>query len=319
MRRFSIGTSIGDGFGLVASRPLSVFVWGLLLLAPTFGAFALIFPALGEMIANMPTEDAAGAGDGPFPEMFAEMMQFQLASMLLNVGQLAMMAVVYTAIFRAVLRPTGRGLFSVRLGMDELRVAVIGLAIGIGLYAAMIVLALLGAAIAFALWSGDPMVAGWAIAAYVLLVVLGLCWAMARVSMMAPASVLYRDFAFVQGWRLASGKGWPLFGMMLLILVMILVIEGILLLIGVVAFSGFGAASGLAWAANPDANPFIGFEAWLAANWYWAVIGAAVVSFFYGVVLTLAVAPFASACRQLADGDRPASTPDETGSLAPPQ
>lgn len=320
MRRFSIGTSIGDGFGLVKSRPLAAFVWGLLLLAPTFGSFALILPMMGEMFATMPAAGAEAAGDNPFADrMFAEMMQVQLASMLLNVVQLVIVAVVYTAIFRTLLRPAERGVFSLRLGMDELRVAVVGLAIIVVLYAVMIAVVLLGAALGFALWSADPVAAGWAIGLYALLAVLGACWAMARASMMAPASVLYRDFAFAQGWRLASGKGWPLFGMMLLILLMIVAIEAVLVLIGVVAFSGVWAASGLDWAADPDANPFIGMNAWLAANWYWVMIGAAVASFFYGVVLTLSVAPFASACRQLAEGDASAGLPDTAGSPVPAQ
>jgi hypothetical protein len=320
MRRFSIGASIGDGFGLVTRRPLAVFVWGLLLLAPTFGSIALILPMMAEMFANLPATGADSADANPFSDqMFAEMMQFQLASMLLNIGQLVIMAVVYTAIFRAVLRPAERGVFSLRLGMDELRVAIVGLAIGVVLYVAVMIVVVLGAAIGFAFWSGDTAAAGWALGVFGLLALVGVCWGMARASMMAPASVLYRDFAFAQGWRLASGKGWPLFGMMLLIMLVIVAIEAGLVLIGVMAFSGVWAAGGLDWAANPDANPFIGMNAWLSANWYWVVIGAAFASLFYGVVLTLGVAPFASACRQLADSDAPASGPAGSGSPVPAQ
>lgn len=318
MKRFSIGTSIGDGFGLVTGRPLSVFVWGLLVLAPTFGSVALIFPMMGDIFANMPAAGAEPEGYSPFNDQtFAGMMQFQLASALLNVGHLAIIAIVYTAIFRAVLRPAERGFFSLRVGMDELRVAVVGLVIGVVLYIAMIVLALVGAALVFALWSSDPVAGVWALGGYGLLVLLGICWVMARVSMMAPASVLYRDFAFTQGWRLAAGKAWPLFGMMLLILLMILVIEMVLVLIGVAGLSGVWAASGMVWAA--EANPFPGLNDWLVANWYWVVIGAVVLSFFYGMVLTLAVGPFASACRQLAESGEGGDAAVEEGSPVPAQ
>ena len=101
MKRFSIGASIGDGFGLITGRPLSVFVWGLLLLAPTFGSVALILPAMGEMFATLPASEASAADDAFTDQMFAAMMQLQLVSMLLNIGQLVIMAIVYTAIFRA--------------------------------------------------------------------------------------------------------------------------------------------------------------------------------------------------------------------------
>lgn len=318
MKSFSIGASIGDGFGLITGRPLSVFVWGLLLLAPTFGSLALLLPVLGEMFAGMPAADAASAADEAFTDhMFASMMQLQLASMLLNVGQLVIMAIVYTAIFRAVLRPTERGFFSLHLGMDELRVGVVGLAIGVVLYIGMIILALVGAALIFALWSTDPTLGGWALAFYVLLAIVGVCWAMARVSMMAPASVLYRDFAFVAGWRLAAGKAWPLFGMMLLILLMILAIEIVLILVGMLVFSGVWATMGPAMVA--DANPFAGLNDWLAANWHWVAIASLIGSFFYGALLALAVGPFASACRQLAESDKSADPGVEAGSPVPAQ
>ena len=315
MKRFSIGASIGDGFGLITGRPLSVFVWGLLLLAPTFGSVALILPAMGEMFATLPASEASAADEAFTDQMFAAMMQLQLVSMLLNIGQLVIMAIVYTAIFRAVLRPAERGFFSLRLGMDELRVAVVGLAIGVVLYIAMIVIALIGAALIFALWSTDSTLGAWALGLYVLLALVGVCWAMARVSMMAPASVLHRDFAFVEGWRLAAGKAWPLLGMMILILLMILAIEIILILVGMLVFSGVWATAGSAWVA--DANPFPGLNAWLAANWYWVAIAAVIGSFFYGAVLALAVGPFASACRQLADSGGSAAAPVEAGSPVP--
>ena len=318
MKRFSIGTSIGDGFGLVTGRPLSVFVWGLLLLAPVIGCFALVLPMMGQVLASMPAAEAASTADEAFTEqMFAATMQFQLASMLINVCQLVLAAIVYTAVFRAVLRPAERGFFSLRLGMDELRVAVVGLAIGVVLYIAMIVLALIGAALIFALWSTDPTLGGWALAIYGLLALVGVFWALARVSMMAPASVLHRDFAFVQGWRLASGKGWSLLGMMFVIVLLILAIEIVLVLIGALAFSGVWATVGSTLIA--DSNPIPGLNAWLTANWYWVVLAGLVGSFFYGALLALTVGPFASACRQLSDSDRSTDIAVEAGSPAPAQ
>ena len=318
MKRFSIGTSIGDGFGLVTGRPLSTFVWGLLLLAPTFGSLALILPMMGQMFASLPAAEAASTADEAFTDqMFAATMQLQLASMLINVGQLVLVAIVYTAIFRAVLRPADRGFFSLRLGMDELRVAVVGLAIGVVLYIAMIVLALIGAALIFALWSTDPTLGGWALVIYGTLALVGVFWALARVSLMAPASVLHRDFAFVQGWRLASGKGWSLLGLMLVIVLLILVIEIVLVLIGVVAFSGVWATVGSTWIA--DSNPIPELNAWLTANWYWVPIAGLVGSFFYGVLVALTVGPFASACRQLSDSDTSADIAVAAGSPVPAQ
>jgi hypothetical protein len=308
MKRFSIGTSIGDGFGLIGRRPFAVFAWGLLILAPTFGAIALMFPAMGEIFANMPDPDTGAAADSAFSEgMLAQMMQFQMASLLGNLGQYVGMAVVYTAIFRAVLRPAERSFFSLRVGMDELRVAVAGLAIGIGIYIVMILGVLLCVALGFGLWSQGAAVALWTCAIVGLALFLAILWGLARVSLIAPASVLYRDFAFAQGWKLAAGKSWPLLGMLLLIYLMVLVIYIVVIVVVSIAAGGAIAATGSAWeGAGHDANPFEGMSAWVAVNWPWLVVGGLVLSWVYGAFMTVMVAPFASACRQLAETSQPA-------------
>lgn len=309
MRRFSIGTAIGDAFRLIQQRPLAVFVWGLLTLAPIIGGFALIIPAMGQMVAGMPPPGSdLSASPDPFAgQAFAQAMQFQMASMLMNIGQLLVMAVVYTAIMRAILRPGETSAFSLRIGMDELRVAVVGLAIGVGLYIAMIVVVLfavaLGVALGLGMSASDSLVAVAILGVLGIVVLFGFLWAMARVSLMAPASVLYRDFAFVQGWKLASGKGWPLFGMMLLICLIIILIETVVVMIGVGLFVG-SAVVGVGWSEVATAAQAVaGAEAWLAANWYWVLVGVLVLALLYGVILTLGIAPYASACRQLAEGD----------------
>jgi hypothetical protein len=208
MARFSIGTAISEGFGLVRRRPFSVLVWGLLMTAPMFAAFGLMIPAMAEMFANMPDPDMADAVNPAFSEgLVGHMMQFQMASLLANLMQYVGMALVYTAIFRAILRPSERSFFSIRLGMDELRVAVAGLAIGIGIYVVMIVGILLCVALGFALWTQGAAVALWTCGILGLAMLLAMLWGLARLSLIAPASILYRDFAFAQGWKLAAGKG----------------------------------------------------------------------------------------------------------------
>lgn len=316
MKRFSIGTSIGDGFKLIARRPVSVFAWGFLMVAPMFGALALIFPAMGEMFANMPDPDAGHAGESAFPEgMVAQMMQFQMASLLANLGQYLAMAIVYTAIFRAVLRPRETSFFSLRVGMDELRVAVAGLAIGIGIYIVMIFAALLCVALGFGLWGQGEAVALWAVGIVGLAMFLAMLWGLARLSLIAPASVLYRDFAFAEGWKLAAGKSWPLLGMMMLIYLMFVAIYIVVIIIVAVGAGSIIAATGSAWEAGVhDANPFQGMSGWMAINWPWVVVGGLVMSMIYGVFMTLMIAPFASACRQLAESSQPSPTIESASS-----
>ncbi|WP_156459551.1 hypothetical protein [Brevundimonas sp. Root1279] len=310
MRRFSIGTSLGDGFRLLGRRPLAVFAWGLLIVAPMIAMFVAMLPALAS-ISALSMEAGAETGEMP-PELVAEMMQLQAASMLANLVQLLVMAVVYTAIMRAVLRPAEKSVFSLRIGMDEIRVAVVGLAIGVGLYVVIIMATLLGMGVGFAAW-GSRMEAGPGVAlAIVLFLVLliALGWALGRVSLMAPATVLYRDFGFAQGWRLAAGKGWALFGLMVVILLLFLVFEIVIIMVTAALGASLvvvASNAGIDWSA---ADPFAEASAWLGANWYWGVVFVALAGLVAGAIATLSVAPFASACRQLADsGPRDEASP----------
>ncbi|MBA4803301.1 MAG: hypothetical protein H2038_01475 [Brevundimonas sp.] len=313
--RFSMGAALGEAFGLMRRRPAAVLVWGLIVAGPGFAALALILPAMGDLIAHMPVDPSAD--DPAFDRlMMTHMVQFQLASMLGNVGQLLGMALAYAAVMRAILRPSERSFFSLRIGMDELRVAVVGLAIGVGLYVVTIAVLLLGAALVASLWGvgkgvaiGAGLVLG--VAAFV-----ALLWALARLSLIAPASVLDRDFAFERGWRLARGQGWPLLGLMLVIILIVLALEVVLILIaaaGLVAAIGAHAGD---WPPAGD-NPFPHIHAWLAVNWPWLTLVGLVATWLYGAFLTLSVAPFASACRQLTAAQAASAAPAEAESGSP--
>lgn len=306
MARFSIGTAIGEAFGLVKRRPLSVFVWGVLMVAPSIASMALILPMMGEMFAGI----AAGASDPDeiHQAMMADAMQMQGVSGLLNLAQLALTVIVYTAVMRAVVRPGETSFFSLRVGMDELRVAVVGVAIIVGFYLAALILILLGVGIGFAAWGlGEPL--NWLIIAVLCIGLFVAIWlGAARVSLIAPASVQSRSFAFEEGWKLGRGRTGALFGMMLLILLIIIVIEAAVFGVGAAVFAA--TAGGLDWSqvhASLADDPFTGLQSLFAEHWPWVTVAAVVMSAFYGLLLTLGVAPFASACRQLSAQPAPAS------------
>jgi len=306
MARFSIGTAIGEGFDLVRRRPISVFVWGLLMAVPSVASLALVLPMLGGMFASM----ASGMSD---PEqvhnaMMAVMAQVQGISSLLNLVQLVVTVVVYTAVMRAVVRPRETAFFSLRLGMDELRVAVVGLALIVGIYLAALIYVLLGVGIGFATWGlGEPY--NWLIiVALCLVFVLAIWLGAARVSLIAPASVLHRTFAFEQGWKLGRGRTGALFGMMLVLVLIMLVLQAIVF--GAGAAVVMAGAGGMDWArihAAVQDDPVAALTALFNANWPWITLAGVVVAALHGFIVTLGIAPFASACRQLSAEVAPAA------------
>lgn len=299
MARFSIGTAIGEAFGLVGRRPLSVFVWGLLMVAPVIAGMGLMLPMMGEMFASMPT--GADSAEAVHDAMMADMMQFQGVSALMQLGQLVATVIVYTAVMRAVVRPRERSFFSLRLGMDELAVLVVGIALCVGIYAGLIILTLLGVGIGFSVWGLGGPANGIIIGVMVVVFVLAILLAMARVSLIAPASVLTRSFAFAEGWRLGRGRTGALFGMSVLIVLIILAIELVLVGVGVGVLM-LVANAGVDWSVREAVvhdNPFVAMEPFFRAQWPWLAVAGVVMSAVYGMLVTLMVAPYASACRQL--------------------
>lgn len=306
MARFSIGTAISEAFGLMRRRPLATFVWGLLMVAPSVGSMALILPILGEMLTAIASEGADP--DQVQNAMMGDMMQMQGVSALLNLLQVVVTVIVYTAVMRAVLRPRETSFFSLRLGMDELRVAVVGLALVVGFYMLVAIFILLGVGIGFASWGlGEPY--NWLIIVSLGVGLFVAIWlGAARVSLMVPASVLHRTFAFEEGWKLGRGRTGALFGMMLLIILIMLVVQVIAVGIGSAVF--MAAAGGMDWSriqAAIQEDPVAALTALFNANWPWVTLAGLAVSVLYGVLVTLGIAPFASACRQLSTGVAPAA------------
>ena len=316
--KFSIGEALAAPFRLARRHPLSVLVWGLLMLAPALASAGLSLSLLESLSLGDLEEAHSGAA---FEAMMPQMMQFQALSGLLFLLQMALMVMVTTAVIRAVLN-MGRPerFFFLRLGMDELRVTVVLLALLIGLYVGSLILMALGVSAGFAFWSiGAP--GNVLIAAGIGVVCLAVLWiAMLRVSLMAPATVLYVDFAFAQGWALAKGQALRLFGLALLVVLIGLVTYLVVAAIIVGGLVATGLVQG--W---PSAETLSRHDVWFTGDpdWRliapWALAATIPASFLYGFWAALGTAPFASAARQLANGrTTPPQSATQDGQDAPP-
>lgn len=304
MKTFSIVDAVAEPFRLVGRRPLATIIWGLVLMAPTLLVLGAMIPLFSEMIASGAfTHEALAAADSeemPFGDNMAAMMQFQLWSNLANLVGLLAMVVVTTAIIRAVhAGRKGDGAFFLRIGMAELQVAVVGVAIGIGVFFIALIAILLAVGIGFAVWQlGDPW--RWLICvALGLTIFVGLMLLWGRLSLLAPACVHYRTFAFEEGWKLGRGKTWSLFGLWILLFLIALMvgIAFMILLIIVLMVVGGGVQ-----ATDPDA-----VEAWIASLPQQPVTlaGLAVVllipmAWLQGFSQALFTAPYAHVVKQLA-------------------
>jgi hypothetical protein len=199
----TVGKIVGGAFGLVKSKPGAVLVWGLCYMAAlvVMSYFMRSFFAAAFMADKDPTAAMAQMSSMMGPLMLAE----------LGMGMLFI--VLFTATQRAVLRPEQGGFAYMRLGMDELKMFALAFVLLILLYVGMIVVGIVAAIIIGVLTvAAGP--GGLAISMVVSMCAIfaAVIWFEVRVSLMFPLTLMTGDIALGQGWRLARGHFWTLFG-----------------------------------------------------------------------------------------------------------
>ncbi|GLK47614.1 hypothetical protein GCM10017620_05870 [Brevundimonas intermedia] len=300
-KSFSIGEAMVTPSRVIRRHPLAVFAWGFVIMAFSLGAVALMFGAL----ADFPLADGAE----PPPEMFGQLMAFQGVSMLLNFGQMFLAVVIWAATMRATLR-IGQPdrFFFLRVGMDELRLAVVGLALFFGAYVAVIILVMLGFALGFTLWQINEPAAVIAGVVMSLALIVAVAVAMARLSLIAPATMMLKRFAFVEGWTLGKRRTLPLLGLLACTWLVYMALYFVAAFVIIVVLFASGVFAGFGQGAVPETFG----DLFPTTGSVWAVVALLLIlgSFVYGVVLTLLSAPFVSACRQLMDG-APSDAPQD--------
>lgn len=275
---------------LAARRPLAVFGWGLL----TVLVYGLALAMMGSMFGDM-SEAPESLETGDF---LAQMLRHQMLTGPLNLLIYAHQAVIGAAVMRAVLRPAARDPFLfLRLGVTELLLLVVQIAIGFGLMVVMVILALLVGGVGFGLAMVSQTVGLTVGVIGGLGVFAAMIWLLLRTALIPPLTVATRRLAFVEGWALAGGRMVPLFGVGVLAMVLLFVLQLAFMAALAAGFGGAGLWGG--WSAEtPFTFPFEPAVDW-AALAPWLVVAGLGLSAFLGLAYAFMLAPWAEACRQL--------------------
>lgn len=292
---FSIGQALASGLRLPVRHPWAVTLWGLLLtLAGLLGTLLLLPMLSGIALPEMADERSLEA-------FGSSLIMVQAASNGLSLVNAGLSLLVWAAAMRATLRigRSDRWAF-LRIGMDELRVAVVMVAIMIGLYIALLVLIALGAALGFALHDLGLTAVLFGLAVYGLVVIILLVLAWSRLSLLAPLCVVLGTFAFVEGWQLGRGQTLRLAGLNLLVwLICLLALVLVGLLVGAILVGGF-FASGVRWPMDPRTPGDI-FAAFAPMSG-WIGLSLLPLAAYTGWSIAFVAGALTSAARQLADG-----------------
>ena len=291
--QFSISEALQTPFSLLRHQTLALFGWGAIRMVLTIAFVSILLP----MFAMLPLGDAE-----PDPDKLLQVMApIQGVGSLLNLISIVLSVIIWTAAMRAAMAPKGtkdRFLF-LRVGMDELYVAVVMVVLVIGLYIGAFVLMLVGALLAVVLWQMNELAAVLVTIAYGLAAFAATLWGAGRVMLLAPASLALHTVAFEQGWKLGKGQGWRLaatgFLAWLILMVVSVVIGAIVLTIFVIAALALHVSF-----PSPDAiHSFADLTEFGRPFLIPALVLALPLALFDGFTHAMFGGPVASACKQL--------------------
>lgn len=305
MAQIAIGEAIGEGFRLIARRPLTILAWGFARVVFAAGVFALMAPIYFAMIGQFANFAASGAYN---PQNLAAIQSLQGGSLLITLVGLFFGSVLYCAVFRSVMFPDQGAWAYLRVGAAELFFFLffIGgfISMFIGMFIVLIPLLIIAGVAAFA---HAPVISAIAIIGGYLAILVGLVWAICRVSMVGPMMVEDGKFHVFDAWALTKGHVWSLFMIALLVVVILIAIEVVL---GVIALAI--GAGWLAQAAGGAANLKTFFQRQPAEVMATLAPGLLVVAVFSvpvsGCLNAIMLAPWARAYRDLRPSSDVAAT-----------
>lgn len=226
-----IGEVIGSGFRVLRDRPVVGLIWG--------GAYFAITAIIGVISMPLVHQQLLAARDGDL----SGAMPFMVEVQLLNMVMLAVMLVLWSASYRAVLRPDDDRAGYLRLGGDELRLLVLAIIFGIvfaGIaFAASLLLGLLGAG-AFVAFGGQGTGAGAGGILIAFVVGIALFAAMiflsVRFALAFPLTFHRRKIVIGEAWRLSRGSFWAMFVAFLVVAIVYFILATI---VAMVAGAGY--------------------------------------------------------------------------------
>lgn len=241
-----------EGFRIAREKPKAMLIWAaaslVISLVSSIGMVALFGGTLNEFMdmSRTPSNDPA--------EVMAMLGQVGLLYAFLLPMALLVFAIFTAAVYRSVLRPADSAFGYLRLGMTELRLAVVLLVLfllGIAASIAVtLVLGVVGALVGVGMDAGGAggIGAGIAFAVLIILIYIGMIFATlvfwTKFSFAGPMTFNDGRIRIFESWSATKGHFWPLLGCYVVAGVLGIVVG---LLGGVIAMAvmlGFGGAEG---------------------------------------------------------------------------
>lgn len=216
-------------FGMLRDHPKAVGGW-CVAEAAAAALSSFIMRPMNRMVA-------AGADPTiPLPTASAARLSLILGELI----AFAFFIIVIAAAMRAVLKPRDEAVGYLRVGFDELRLAVLAILWVVVLYVLFVISGVVAAMVALrAVTDGDPDTVKGVVAIAMLAPLCLAVWLQMRLGLAFPLTLLRGRFVLGESWRLTRGRFWRLFGASVVIVLLILAL--VILVLVVMPGPGWGA------------------------------------------------------------------------------
>lgn len=226
MSGISVGAALGEGFGLIRRRPLTVLAWGSILVGLQVASWVLFAPYYLSVFGAL-VESGLGISTAISPDMQRMRGLQQLSAF----GQMFVAVVIYCAAFRAILHPDRSSFAYLRLGPPELFLAILGvagfIALVIGLVIVTIPLSIFAVAIGATAGQHGGLVVGLVTMGFMFVAMIAaLLFFGPRFALVGPMMVEDGKFHLFESWALTRGRvgnlmllGVALVGVLLLVVI----------------------------------------------------------------------------------------------------
>lgn len=288
---FSATDAAFEGFRVVRRHPVVALAWGLtylLLYVVMFGFGADKWAAL--MAAGEALEQSANPSMADIQALGPIYASAFLMAVPLG---LVIGAVLSAAVARSVLRPNESRWGYLRLGMDELRVLLVSLAVSVivGLTSGVAMMAV-GAAMGVGAASGQPLLI--LLGVLLLFAVFALIvWLAIKFSLAVPMTVDRRKIVILESFSATKGHFWSLLGMAVIAVIMSLIVSILGMIISAAADLATGGVQSLSRYAD------MGLVQVLANAWPALLLSSIVNAFLSALQLAVLYAPFAAAWQDI--------------------
>jgi hypothetical protein len=294
MTAFSATDAAFEGFRITREKPKILLIW-----AGFYMIISFLMPVLLVTMGGQDLMALEAAANDKSADSAAALQNFMallpLYAILLPVG-LAVQAVLASAVYRAILRPSETGFGYLRLGQDELRLAFLTLIYFLLTLVAVtlvVVLGGIGAGIAYTVL-GSPLF-GVALGLFFM----GLLFFVAvRLSLAPVMTFAEQRIRVFESWNLTKGQFWKLVGAYVLAIasVVVVLVLAMVIFMAIAAIAAGGDIASVSKIFAPDLSSVAAY--FTIPMIIYTIFGAFLNAFYYAVL----VAPAAVAYRELSKG-----------------